>query len=492
MMPELLAPAGSVDGLKAAVENGADAVYLGLEGIFNARLKASGFTVHNLTEWVEYAHLHGVRVYLTLNTAIKEDELKESIEVAKVGKIAKVDAIIVSDIGLIHSLRSTMPDIDLHLSTQAGIHNMEGALEAVKLGVRRIILSREARMGDIIKIKKNIRCEIEVFVHGALCVSFSGNCLLSSFIGGNSGNRGLCKQPCRQHYKAILDTKICNTGYLLSTSDLCMLPCLNKLTEIGVDSLKIEGRLRRAEYTAQVVRTYRRVLNANGLYTEQDISDLKKIYNRGDFTNGYYFMTGTKKDDLISSAVQGHKGLFVGHVSSVLCDKYNESTLLLTGKNVSIVNGNAYKVLRNGKEIGNAVVKNGHVKGTSGIKKGDELYITSDEEQLQTLKVQNKKLPVKIRFIANIGERAQLVFIHNEHTVYVSSEFIVPPAHSVPTAKSEIKIQMLKLNTTPFVSDEIEIKTMGDLFIAKSQLNKMRREAVEKLKTKILSAYYDR
>lgn len=473
-MTELLAPAGNIESLKVAVENGADAVYLGVSE-FNARLKADNFTVDNLAEWVEYAHLFGVKVYLVLNTSLKEAELSRAADVAKKAKTAKIDAIIVTDIGLIQILQNTMPDMVLHFSTQTGIHNLEGALEAKKLGASRVIVSRETTARDIENIKQT-GLQVEAFVHGALCVSFSGGCLLSSFIGGNSGNRGLCMQPCRQQYKALTGSKNAKEGYLLSTSDLCALPYVEWLIKSGVSSLKIEGRLRRPEYVAQAVKTYRKILDG-GKYSEEDIVNLKKIYNRGDFTEGYYFSADDKNRtaNIMSTVIQGHKGAFVGRIGE---------------KGLKFSEGDGFKVLRKGSEIGSAVFEYGTLKfSIKAVKADDELFITSDARQLEELKTQNKRLPVNILFSARVGEPAELEFTCKNTTITIKSDFIVSAARSAPITAEDIKGQLEKLNDTFFQCGNIKIEIEGDIFLAKSQINEMRRRAAEKLKNGILSAY---
>ncbi len=252
---ELLAPAGSPSALRAAIYSGANAVYFGLDK-FNARINADNFTKENVREYVELCHLHGVKVYITFNTLIKDSEFAEFEEDVKACVDAKVDAFIVTDFGALTVFAKY--DVPLHASTQMGIHNLEGAKFVERLGFKRIVLSREALFEDIKKIKENTSLEVEYFVHGALCVSFSGGCLLSSMMTGTSGNRGLCKQPCRLCYESSLSGE---SKYYLSPADQCLINKLKDLEKLGIDSLKIEGRLKAPHYVGEVVKCYRNALD---------------------------------------------------------------------------------------------------------------------------------------------------------------------------------------------------------------------------------------
>ena len=263
---EVLAPAGNFESLKCAVMNGADAVYLGLTR-FNARAKAGNFTTEELKKAVEFCRFFGVKVYVTFNTIYKQSEYDDVITCMKECRDIGVNAFILQDFSLISRIKSTMPDIVLHLSTQAAVHNLEGALAAEKLGFTRVILSREALLGDIEKIHKNTSLEIEAFVQGALCVSFSGNCYFSSLVSGFSGNRGKCMQLCRKQY--VFNGK---KAYWLSPKDVCMKNKVDQLIKAGVCSFKIEGRMRRPEYVGEAVNCYKTILSGE----KYDISRLKR------------------------------------------------------------------------------------------------------------------------------------------------------------------------------------------------------------------------
>ena len=258
-MVELLSPAGNFDSLKAAVQNGADAVYFGTE-YFSARAYATNFSLDKLEEAISYAKLRGVKTHLTLNTLLKDSELDKSFEIAKKAYEYGIDAIIVQDIGFGKLLIDSFPDLDIHASTQMSIHNLQGVLALEKLGFKRVVLARELSARDITYICKHSNIEIECFIHGALCISYSGQCLFSSIIGGRSGNRGCCAQPCRLPYTLLENDNSIDNGYLLSTRDLCGLDYLQDLISAGVTSLKIEGRMKSPTYVSTVTRIYKKYI----------------------------------------------------------------------------------------------------------------------------------------------------------------------------------------------------------------------------------------
>lgn len=345
---ELLAPVGSIRALYAAINSGADAVYLGVDG-FNARAKAQGFTTENINGYIDLCHLHGVKVYITFNTAVKERELEEFSRF--VAACTRADAFIVADLGTLDILGKF--DVPLHASTQMGVNNLEGALFLQKKGFTRVVVARETAKEDIIAIKKNTTLEVEYFVHGALCVSYSGSCLLSSMMSGDSGNRGRCNQPCRLPYKSSLSGK---QGYLLSPSEQCLITKLDELKEMGVDSLKIEGRLKQPHYVSTVVSMYRNVLD--GAKADNNaVSELKKAFNRGEFTSGYIF-DDTK--EIMSPKVQSNIGVAVGKVIS--CDK----TGVTVKASEQLRDGDGLKLLYKGEEVGGFGVKI--------VKKDNDLY----------------------------------------------------------------------------------------------------------------------
>ena len=280
---ELLAPAGSMEALRAAVCNGADAVYLGAD-TFNARMNARNFSAADLQEAVVYCHVRGVKVHLTLNTLVLDREMPRAAELIRMAASCGVDAFIVQDLGMVSLCRQLAPDVPIHASTQMSIHSLEGVLGAAALGCSRVVLARELPAEEIAHICKKSPVEIEVFVHGALCMCYSGQCYLSSVIGRRSGNRGQCAQPCRLPYGY---GRFESTRYPLSLKDNCLAGELDELRRMGVASIKIEGRMKRPEYVAIVTRAYRTVLNG-GKLTQADLQELETAFSRQGFTDGYF------------------------------------------------------------------------------------------------------------------------------------------------------------------------------------------------------------
>ena len=280
---ELLAPAGSMEALRAAVCNGADAVYLGAD-TFNARMNARNFSAADLQEAVVYCHVRGVKVHLTLNTLVLDREMPRAAELIRLAASCGVDAFIVQDLGMVSLCRQLAPDVPINASTQMSIHSLEGVLEAAALGCSRVVLARELPAEEIAHICKRSPVEIEVFVHGALCMCYSGQCYLSSVIGRRSGNRGQCAQPCRLPYGY---GRFESTRYPLSLKDNCLAGELDELRRMGVASIKIEGRMKRPEYVAIVTRAYRTVLNG-GKLMPSDLQELETAFSRQGFTDGYF------------------------------------------------------------------------------------------------------------------------------------------------------------------------------------------------------------
>ena len=318
-MIELLSPVGDFECLKAAVQNGADSVYLG-GSLFNARASAANFNNESLKEAIRYAKLRNVKINFALNTLIKDEEFDDAINLAKFVYTLGADAIIVQDLGLAKYIIDNLPGMDVHASTQMTIHNLQGVLALEKLGFKRVVLSRELSLADIRYICANSNIEIETFVHGALCISYSGQCLFSSTIGARSGNRGKCAQPCRLPYKLMNENEqILDQGYLLSPRDLCSLQYIPDLINAGVTCFKIEGRMKTPEYVATVTSIYRKyidlALSGNDyVVDEKDIKKLMQVFNRGGFSSGNF------EDDENLNYVYKEKpnnmGLYIGNVSS--------------------------------------------------------------------------------------------------------------------------------------------------------------------------------
>ncbi|MBQ1409721.1 MAG: U32 family peptidase [Oscillospiraceae bacterium] len=281
-MLELLAPAGSMDALRAAVQSGANAVYLG-SGPFNARQNAKNFTLDELPDAVRYCHVRGVQVHLTLNTLVTDRELEQAAQTIVAAVRAGVDAFIVQDLGLVSLLRQMAPDVPIHASTQMSIHSLDGVLQAAAMGLSRVVLARELSRGEIAYICRNSPIEIEVFVHGALCMCYSGQCYFSAVVGSRSGNRGQCAQPCRLPYGyGRFEEK-----YPLSLKDNCLISWMKELSQFGVASVKIEGRMKRPEYVAVATRLYRAAIDGQKVSAEE-MRELREVFSRQGFTQGYY------------------------------------------------------------------------------------------------------------------------------------------------------------------------------------------------------------
>ena len=281
-MLELLAPAGSMEALRAAVQNGANAVYLGV-GSLNARQSAKNFTPQTLVDAVKYCHVRGVEVHLTLNTLVSDREMKEAAELIRHAAQNNIDAFIVQDLGVVQLCRQIAPHIPIHGSTQMTVHSLPGVQLCAAMGLKRVVLSRELSREEIRYICANSPIEIEVFVHGALCMCYSGQCYLSAAIGGRSGNRGRCAQPCRQSYGyGHWEEK-----YPLSLKDNCLVHYLQELEAMGVVSVKLEGRMKKPEYVATVTAVYRKAMDEKNV-TRPMMDALMTAFNRQGFTDGYY------------------------------------------------------------------------------------------------------------------------------------------------------------------------------------------------------------
>lgn len=465
-MSEILAPAGNESCAIAAINAGCDAIYLGLDR-FSARSSAENFDEEKFKNICRYAHSFNVKVYAALNTVVKQEELNEFFNAVACAWNGGADALIIQDLFLGKFLKSKFPQLKLHLSTQAGTCNLLGAELAKEYGFDRVILARETKLEDISKISEII--ETEAFIQGALCTCFSGQCYMSSFVGGNSGNRGKCKQPCRKKY-SIDRNGFEEEAYRLSLSDLCLGENIKKLKEAGVSSFKIEGRMRRPEYVSAAVKYYKNILGGNS--DSNDFSDLKRTFNRGNYTSGLAF--GQDKN-FISSAVQGHIGEFVG-VIKVENGKYICLTKFKFGKDCG------FKILREGKEAGGGVyggeAKNGFIISTRDrLKNGDKAFITTDSELNERLLKIKRKIPLKINLSLKAGEPATAII-----NGYEVRGDILSVAKTRPVSEEEIIRCFEKTDSYPF-NPECEIETDG-VFIAASSLNAFRR--------KVYSEYFEK
>ncbi|VVB94685.1 Peptidase family U32 [uncultured archaeon] len=486
-IPELLAPVGSKEALIAAIENGADAVYFGGK-LFSARQYASNFTREELEWAIDYAHKRSVKAYVTVNTLVKDSELEEASDYLQFLCNAGADAVIVQDMGILRLVREQMPELPVHASTQMTIHNVEGVKFLQEMGVKRVVLARELSLDEIHRIKSQTGIEVETFIHGALCFSYSGQCLLSSMIGGRSGNRGYCAQPCRKKYRMKgID------GYLLSPKDLNMSEHIGSLVEAGIDSFKIEGRMKRHEYVAGVVRVYRKLIDRyfeapqDFRVTEDEKHTLLQLFNRG-FTTGYFF--GNPGSRLMSRKYPYNIGTELGTVvdyeplKKFVSIKLNAP--LRIGDGIGI--GEAGVIVRK-ISVGNRMVNSASSGSTvripfeSEVARGDAVFKTYDSGLMTALETGNlKKIPIKITIKARIGEPVELCVNDGENEIAVQGG-IVSQAERKPISRQSIAEQLTKLGSTFFEAKEITFDIDENIFIPVSELNELRRNAVAELGT---------
>lgn len=459
-MCEILAPVGTKENLISAINGGADAVYLGLLD-FSARKMADNFSQEDLKFAVSYAKTFGVKVYVTVNTLIKDSEINALIDNVNFAYSIGVDAFILQDIFLGKYLKDIMPDITLHLSTQAGVCNVYGAIQAKNMGFSRVILARETKIKDIEEISKII--ETEVFIQGALCTCFSGHCYFSSFVGGNSGNRGFCKQPCRKEYSYISGGKTLNKGYVLSLADLSVEKDIFKLKELGVKSFKIEGRMRSREYVYFASKFYKELLNGN--FDNDLYNNLKIAFNRGDYTKGLAF--GQDKR-FISSKIQNNKGLFIGKVKKVTKD------LLFLDKNAKFYNGDCFKIIRNGIEVSSAiaVMKGGSlvIKHNQNVEINDEVCVTKRLDSYNKYVTENLKKNIEVEVYIKTFNKIKLKC----GNVLVESDDFIEESISKPITKDEVIKNLNKVDVYPYKVSVKFIEFSNNAFVLKSTLNNLR------------------
>ena len=494
--PELLAPAGSMESLKAAVNNGCDAVYLGGK-LFSARQYAGNFSMEELEEACDYCHLRGVKVYVTINTLYKEEEIKELL--GFVGKLYKmgVDALLLQDSGAVKIIRENYPDFPLHASTQMTANSLEDVRYWESLGFSKIVLSRELSLEEINEITSQTEAEIETFIHGALCVSYSGQCLMSSILGGRSGNRGRCAQTCRLPYTLYKGANKLEEGYLLSPKDIQTVTILPQLIEAGIASLKIEGRMKNPEYVAGVTGIYRKYID---LYFEdpthyevssEDIKALTQLFNRGGFTEGYYTSAGGK--DMMSVERPKTWGLKVGIVDSYI-PKHNRVTIrtrepLVPGDGIEIwtakephVGTNISKASKAGEVISLAI--------EGDIQKNDVVYRTYgkslNDALRKTWEKDSRKKSIWGLLKAKKGQPLALqLWDMSGSNIYVTGD-TVEGAENQPTSLEKLKQQAEKMGATPFILENLELDADNDIYVSVGALNQLRRSAVEALEEAIL------
>lgn len=488
--PEILAPAGSYDSFRAALLAGADAVYAGGPQ-FGARAYAKNFTEEQLADAIDEAHLHGRRFYLTVNTLVKDKELPELLRFLFPLYEKGLDAVIVQDAGVFELVRTCFPEMEIHASTQMTVAGAGGARFLKECGAVRVVPARELSLEEIRHLKRETGMEVECFVHGALCYCYSGQCLMSSLIGGRSGNRGQCAQPCRLPYSAGAEK-----GFLLSLKDICTLEILPDLIEAGIDSFKIEGRMKRPEYVAGVTSMYRKYVDQymekgrKGFHVEaRDLEMLQDLYNRGGFHTGYYGQKNGR--EMLSTEKPNHTGTVVGKVK-----KQNGRTLEAVVQ-TEIQKGDVIELAQEG-------AKRNYTFG-SGAKKGDvvrillpggvrfapgaPLYRIRSEERLTQWREfwQSGKIQEKIYgFLSLISEKpATLVVCCGRVCVEVHSDLPVEAASRSPLDETRLRRQIQKTGNTAFQFAQLDIEMEPDVFLPMQQINLLRRRALERLSHEI-------
>lgn len=491
-IPEILAPCGSYEILVAAVKAGADACYIGGTK-FGARAYAENLGTDSIIKAIDYAHCHNTSLYLTVNTLFKNNEIKELYDYLLPYYEAGLDAVIVQDLGVFSYVKKLFPDIAIHCSTQMNINSLHAARFMKEQGASRIVTAREMSLNEIKKIKENVDIEVETFVHGAMCYSYSGQCLMSSLAGGRSGNRGRCAQPCRKCY----DGK-----YLLSMKDMCTLEHIPELIDVGIDSLKIEGRMKNEYYVASAVDAYHELCED---YIKNDFSiekakkykfKLANIYNRGGFSDGYFFMHNGP--DMISLDRPNNQGVCVGKFISASDGKielkleqhlYKGDVLELKLNNHEIIE------ITSGIEGKKGELVKLNAPKTKQIIKNQSVYRTRCNKILdETAKIieESKKIPVKCSFNGIVGKEASFsisVEFDNKNFSYTAFGNVIEKSMNRPAKEDDVKEKLMQMGDTNYYIAELDIKISDNSFIPASLVKNIRRNAVSGLEEAICNSY---
>ncbi|MCM3628142.1 U32 family peptidase [Paenibacillus glycanilyticus] len=509
---ELLAPAGDWDCMRAAVANGADAIFFGVEK-FNARARANNFRSEELPEIMAFLHTYGVKGFLTFNILVFEDELRDAKQLIEMCINAGVDAVIVQDLGLVKMIRELSPDFPIHGSTQMTITSPEAVEFTKPFGMERVVLGRENNLKQIQKIGEQAKLPMEVFVHGALCVSYSGQCLTSEMWGGRSANRGECAQACRLPYDLMVDGEHQPMGdvtYLLSPKDLAAIDLIPELIQAGVTSFKIEGRLKSPEYVANVVSKYRRAIDsyfAGDLTgpSKEEVRELQQSFSRG-FTHG--FLTGTNNKQLVDGTFPKSRGVYLGRVERILRDAVTIRLEAPLKRGDGIVfdagdptkkeeGGRVYDLRRHGQKIEGEAQEGTLLELVAGrndvdlrkVHVGDKIWKTNDpalDKRLRATFETEKPyrvFPLHLKVTGVVGEplRTWWTDVQKGVTVAVESELMLEQANKRPMDAALLEDQLGRLGGSLYQLDHLEVALEGDLIVPVRELNRMRREAVEKL-----------
>ena len=475
MKKELLSPAGDMESLLEAIHNGADAVYLAMKS-FGARKFAKNFSKEEIIEAIKLCHLYGVRIYVTMNTLVKESEVEDFLEQVKYLHINGVDAIIKQDFGMISLVRKMYPNLEIHASTQANNSSLDTIKMFYEMGVKRVVVSRELTLEEIKQI--NFPIEIETFIHGALCICYSGNCLMSSMIGTRSGNRGECAGSCRLKYALKDNDKTSPYEYLLSTKELNTSTKFSSLLNSNITSFKIEGRMKSAEYVGFITKFYRNIIDNKNINLKEETEKLKVLFNRK-FTEGNLFKT----DNLMNTKSPNHIGIEIGKVLEVT-NKYikikltkelnQEDGIRFNESNSGMIVNFLYDKNMN---LTNSVKANdiAYIDNKVDLKRKDTIYKTIDKKLVDSLKKYDlKKIPVKYKVIAKCGSNLFIKISDGENEI-IKEGSPVEKSKTSPITKERIEIQLKKLGNTPFITNNINIEMDNDIFISIGEINEIRR-----------------
>lgn len=488
---ELLAPVGSMESLHAAIENGTDAVYLGGK-LFNARASASNFDSDELKEAVSIAHLKGVKVYVTCNILVDQGEMEEVLDYIKYLYEIDVDAVIVQDLGLMNLVRKLFPELQVHASTQMTINNEYGVKLLEDEGVSRVVLARETPIAEIKRINHSSDMELESFIHGALCVSYSGQCLMSSLIGGRSGNRGTCAQPCRMAYSIVDDAgklvKGWDKKYVLSPKDLNTINDIPKLIDAGISSLKIEGRMKKPEYVATLVKNYRTSIDQGiEAISESDNRDIAQMFNRG-FTKGVGL--GDFGKNFISYDRPGNQGILLGEVNRV--DKYK---VYLTIKE-DVNEGDIIEFeLASGELKGTKMPFDAKAQSNISFDKPGHIladtlvYKKTDNSLIERAKAsymdEKTKYSIDMEIDIHVGQPPRLIIMYKSNVIMSTVEDLVQKGEKISLTEEKVIAQLSKLGDTNYLINNININLDEGSYLPMSILNILRRNAMDELDSKI-------
>ena len=478
---EILAPVGNIDMLYAGLAAGADSFYLALDD-FGARAYAKNFSLDNIEEIIDYIHLFDRKVFVTMNTLIKDSEMDKAVYYAQKLYEYGVDGLLIQDIGFYSIIKDQVPGLDLHASTQMAVRDYHGAKALMDMGFKRIVIARETPIEEIRKIAK-LPCEKEVFVHGSLCVSYSGECLMSSYFGERSANRGRCAGPCRLKYDLISDGKVLANDYFLNMKDLNVLDNIDELLDLSIDCLKIEGRMKSPEYVYTSVRAYKEKIEKASYNREK----LRDISNRG-YTKGFIF--GQKSDYILREADNKHRS--VGRVEIYQNKKsFLAKSDLHKGDNLEVQT-------ERGKKLPLTITEEIKKGGRFILDKYRDAKVGSDILMLNAESIKDdlekglegyKNLGLDLYFKASLNEKASLKLVYKDYQVEVFSEEFIEPSQKIAIDESSIRENLDRFKDEIFKANTINVEIDDNIFIRKKTINKLRRDAIRALSHKIGGAY---